>query len=327
MNGISNMIFARFPRAVALALATLWLLPAGGSADGYDPPAAASGALSPASHGSRHSSLSSSADPYTRGLLWKVESQGHEPSYLLGTIHSDDPRVVRLPDPVRQIFDRSDSFTMEMIPDGDGIVRMAEALYFKDGRTLKAVIGEELYAQAKAAIEYRGLPTADLARKKPWAIVMALSVPTAKTGMFLDLALQMQATLQDKPTYGLESMDEQLSVFDDMPMQDQIALLREALRIYREIDQQTEELIQAYLARDLKRLMEIVGEFRPDNQRAYDSMMTRLLTQRNLKMAERMQPRLREGNAFIAVGAAHLSGDHGLLHLLARQGYRLTPIY
>ncbi len=39
--------------------------------------------------------------PYTQGLLWKIESAGTPPSYLFGTIHSDDPRVIQLPAPVK----------------------------------------------------------------------------------------------------------------------------------------------------------------------------------------------------------------------------------
>jgi uncharacterized protein len=52
-----------------------------------------------------------------------------------------------------------------------------------------------------------------------------------------------------------------------------------------------------------------------------------LLTQRNVRMMDRMRSRLVEGNAFIAVGAAHLPGTDGLLALLERAGWRVTPVY
>ncbi|UCE88321.1 MAG: TraB/GumN family protein [Pseudomonadota bacterium] len=53
----------------------------------------------------------------------------------------------------------------------------------------------------------------------------------------------------------------------------------------------------------------------------------RFIVERNRLMLERMQPRLREGNAFIAVGALHLPGEQGLLRLLERRGYRVKAIY
>lgn len=309
---------ARSLRAFCAVMALVWLPSA--TAVANDPLSV------PRSAPDENSELGTSTR-YHRGICWKIESSGVEASYLFGTIHSDDPRVTTLPAPVENAFERSDSFTMEMVVGGTDIVAMAEVMYYNDGRTLQQLIGAQLYARTKRALAERGLPTDDLARKKPWAAIMMLSVPTPKTGMFLDLVLQMQATLQGKRVHGLESLHEQLAVFDDIPIADQIELLEQTLRVYREIDAQTEKLIEAYRARDLKRLMEIVHEFRPAQASAYDKFMARLLTQRNLRMFERMQTRLREGKAFIAVGAAHLPGEHGLLNLLAQRGYQLTPIY
>ena len=264
---------------------------------------------------------------YHKGLLWKIEAGGLQPSYLFGTIHSDDPRVTKLPKAVEQAFDRSGSFTMELIADGAGIVAMAEAMFFNDGRTLESVLGKALYAETRAALSEQGLPTRGIEKKKPWAIIMALSTPRPKSGLFLDLALQVKATLQAKPTYGLESMQEQIAVFNDMPMPDQVKLLKETLRIHRQIKEQLEELIQAYLARDLAHLMTIVHKFKPDDDRVYRAMIDRLLTKRNKIMAERMKTRLQEGNAFIAIGAGHLPGKQGVLHLLELSGYRVTAVY
>ncbi len=264
---------------------------------------------------------------YHKGLLWKIEAGGLQPSYLFGTIHSDDPRVTKLPKAVKQAFDRSGSFTMELIADGAGIVAMAEAMFFNDGRTLESVLGKTLYAETRAALLEQGLPTRGIEKKKPWAIIMTLSTPRPRSGLFLDLALQVKATFQEKPTYGLESMQEQIAVFDGMPIPDQIKLLKEMLRIHRQVKEQLEELVQAYLARDLARLMKIVHKFKPDDDRVYRTMMDRLLTKRNKIMAERMKTRLQEGNAFVAIGAGHLPGEQGVLHLLELSGYRVTAVY
>ena len=53
----------------------------------------------------------------------------------------------------------------------------------------------------------------------------------------------------------------------------------------------------------------------------------RLLYDRNTRMLERMQPQLKAGNSFVAVGALHLYGDKGLLAQLAREGYKVTRVY
>ena len=73
--------------------------------------------------------------------------------------------------------------------------------------------------------------------------------------------------------------------------------------------------------------MRMSEQYKSLQQPAYDELMRRLLTERNHNMAQRMPVRLKEGNAFIAVGALHLPGDDGLLQLLSKAGYRVTRVY
>jgi uncharacterized protein len=264
---------------------------------------------------------------FARGLLWKISPPHGEPSYLFGTMHSPDPRVTRLAPAVQAAFDRSASFTMELLINASGVATMAEAMFFPPEQNLRAVLGPELYAQARQAIIDRGLSTRDLERKKPWVIVMILSTPRTELGVPLDMRLQLQATLQGKPTYGLETMDEQIAVFNDLPIADQVELLRDALTVDAQVTRQFEALIQAYVDRDLTRLMAIVDEPKRQRSPAFTRMMQRLLNQRNDVMLKRMRARLDEGNAFIAVGAAHLAGDDGLLELLEKVGYHVSVVY
>ncbi len=267
---------------------------------------------------------------YAKGLLWKIERPGQnpaqKPSYLFGTIHIADPRVTNLPASVQQIFDAAQSFTMELIFDGDGLLHMAETMFFNDSRTLEGVIGATRFAEVQKAFSARGVPTGDLNRKKPWVIAMLLSTPPQQ-GVPLDLQLQLRATLQNKPTHGLENMREQIAVFNDMSMDDQVAILDSTLREYREADKLLEAMVQAYVARDLMRIMGMMGAPTERDRLLYESVTERLLVNRNARMLERMRPRLDEGNAFIAVGAAHLAGERGLLYLLEKSGYRVTPVY
>lgn len=262
-----------------------------------------------------------------RGLLWKIEGAAVAPSYLFGTVHSDDPRVTRLPRVVAETFAHSDSFTLEAIANGEGLIKMAEAMYFADARTLKAVLGAPLYQDTLRAMQGRGLPIHDIENKKPWAVLMALSMPKSRSGLPLDFALQLEATKQGKPTYGLETIAEQMAVFDALPLADQVTLLAHTVANASKLDTQFDELLKTYLARDLDALVALEVKYRPADDHAYAPFMDRLLRQRNLLMLERMQLRLKEGNAFIAVGALHLPGEEGLLQLLRRTGYRVTSIY
>ncbi len=90
-----------------------------------------------------------------------------------------------------------------------------------------------------------------------------------------------------------------------------------------------EEMRGAYLDQHPARIFELMQA----QQTGFDPALTetftaRLLDARNVRMAERMQPQLAEGGAFIAVGALHLPGESGILKLLLEdRGYQLTRLY
>ncbi len=261
------------------------------------------------------------------GLLWKISGHGNAPSWLFGTIHSSDPRVTQLTPPLTHVFDASSSYSMELIFSGAGFIDMAESMYLPDGQTLESVIGKDLYRQVRTTLSSLGMATDDLNHKKPWAVILGLGAPHRGEGLFLDLMLQLRATLQRKPTFGLESMDEQIAVFNGMSMPDQIALLKEALRTRNDAKRDMPELMQAYLHHDLARLYAISQRIQARSGPSYGELMDRMLVQRNRRMLNRMKPRLKEGNAFIAVGALHLAGPDGLLALLRADGYRVDPVF
>jgi len=276
------------------------------------------------------SSVSADSEPasrYSKGLLWKIEAPGVAANYLFGTIHSDDARVTALPEAVSRSLDASSRFVMEAIIDADALVRMAEVMFFNDARTLEQVIGKQLYTDTMKALAARGIPTLGVEKQKPWAVMMALSIPPPKTGEYLDLVLQARATERNKPVSGLETVAEQLAVFDGLPLPDQVALLQDTVNTQSDLEQIFGELHQAYLARDLAAIVTISEKNKPGDERLYDKVMDRLLAKRNLRMVERMAPILKQGGAFIAIGAAHLPGETGLLYQLEKAGYRVTVIY
>lgn len=267
------------------------------------------------------------ARAYNKGLLWKIEASAVRPSFLFGTIHSDDARLAPLPAPVKPHFDRAASFTMEALANAAGMLAMAEAMFFSDDTTLESAVGKDLYQRTVPMLAKRGIAPESARKMKPWAVMMTLSLPPPTTGVFLDLALQLEAARQSKPTYGLETMAEQVAVFDELRLEDQVVLLRDSVLNYHLFERQFEELIQAYLRRDLGGLAAIEQKYRIADTRLNELLIDRLLVKRNQVMLERMRPRLREGNAFIAVGALHLPGDDGLLALLEKSGYRVSAVY
>jgi len=89
----------------------------------------------------------------SHGLLWEISKTGQEPSHLFGTIHSEDPEVVALPAPVRQVFDAANSVVLELLMDTEAMMYSSTAMLMLDGRSLSDVLGMPLYKQVAEAVE------------------------------------------------------------------------------------------------------------------------------------------------------------------------------
>ena len=271
-----------------------------------------------------------SGAPFDKGLLWRIEKAGSAPSHLFGTVHLADARVTTLPDAVRDALNAARSFAMEVSLDQSNIATLAARMVYLDGRDLPGVAGAALFRKIVPLTAGLGMP-AEMARLfKPWAMVLLLQMPPQDASRVLDFVLHRMAVEQGKVLSYLESVEEQVGAFEGMSDREQVALLEHAVETHHELKAQTEKMIQAYLQRDLRRMWEI-GESeiaqRPELRPLKQVFDQRLLYDRNTRMVERMQPQLKAGAAFIAVGALHLYGDRGLLSLLARDGYRVTRVY
>ncbi len=272
--------------------------------------------------------LAAPAPASERGLLWRVEGAAGPPSHLFGTIHSEDPRVARLAEPVRRALDQSRHFVMEVVLDEIDLLAVAGATALPPGQSLRTLLGDTLFRRAADALALRGYPEAAVDRLKPWMVIVTVSSPRLSTGQILDLVLLERARARGIPVSGLESMEEQLNLVDDLPLEEQIAALRDTLENLEAIETSFEEMHAAYLQRDLSALVALNERYQQlGDSEIGEKFMRRLIDERNERMAARLQARLERGGVFVAVGALHLPGREGLIELLRRRGYRVSAVY
>ena len=126
---------------------------------------------------------------------------------------------------------------------------------------------------------------------------------------------------------GIPLAKEQLDIFDGMPMRLQVDMLRTAIKPVRRKKGEFEKMVQFYLNSDMEGLMRSAQGRKLDVPEFARVLNRRMLDDRNKNMVERMAKRLMEGNALIAVGAAHLPGRVGVLNLLAEEGYTVAKVY
>jgi uncharacterized protein YbaP (TraB family) len=152
----------------------------------------------------------------------------------------------------------------------------------------------------------------------------------AEDGTPLDAQVIEIARERRLPLDQIEGVEEQIFTFDEFPMDSQVALLRHSLEHRAELAELAERTLDAYLARDLSALWQLREAFiaRYPAVAAHQAVMTkRVIYDRNVVMAFRMQRQLRRGDAFVALGALHLYGGRGVLALLEQDGYRATRVF
>jgi len=268
---------------------------------------------------------------FDRGLLWRVSREGVAPSHVYGTIHVADARLAELPGVVRQRFAAAKSLMLEFVPDPYSRERFLEASMFLDRQTLEEKIGAQDFERALEVLAPIGLSRDVVNKLKPWGVLLNLRNPKrAEQGTPLDIQLVELARARRLPLSQIEGVEEQIFTFDEFPMESQVALLKHSLAHRDELTELAERTLEAYLERDLAAIWRLREQFaaRHPQIAAHQAAMTkRVVHDRSVVMAFRMQRQLRRGEAFVALGALHLYGERGVLALLADDGYRAQRVY
>jgi uncharacterized protein YbaP (TraB family) len=265
------------------------------------------------------------------GLLFKLEKCGVEPSYLFGTIHTDQPDLLKNNAKAVDALQSSRIALFELVQSNElqqEVVRyMLYPTQQRDG--LSHAIGLELYEQALTHMQrlQPDMPPAFFNRYRPWAAAILLQYPPQTgDGIVLDARMQTLAQQQHIAVAGLETAAEQFSFFRTLSAEEQRLMMVDAIDRMDEIRQINRELFEAYGAKDLLTIYEI-GEtsFAAfENPVFAEKMKHFLITERNRKMVVRMIPHLNKGRTFIAVGALHLLGNDGLLATLEEKGFSIS---
>lgn len=272
------------------------------------------------------------AEPFARGLLWQISRPGTTPSYLFGTMHTADPRLLDLPPAVEAAFAGARNFVLELYPDEAVARRFAEASELPAGQRLAALLPAAAYPRLAAALAGRGVAPARVDRLKPWAALLLLTETAPEPGPgpgsgstpSLDLDFYLRARRSGKTIDELDSVEEQIAVFDGLPLATQIELLSVALERLPRLSADHEQSLAAYRRGDLRRLTELAGSWpgaSPLTRSHLAQLEKKIIHDRSVVMAYRLQTFLRRGQTFAAVGALHLYGRRGILQLLRDEGW------
>ena len=263
-------------------------------------------------------------------LLWKITGPGlDKPSYLFGTIHvicKED--AVISPNLLKAIRDCEEVY-FEV--DMDNMFEMVLAVLkirMKGVTTLKDLLPENDYETVREyfASKKSMLPFSVLETYKP---ILAASMLEANNmgceSTAMEQLIMMEANIYEKEIKGLESLTYQASMLDSIPYKYQAEQLVEHINRINKGEaspDEPNEMFDAYKAQDLERLEKLLMS----SDAGIASFAEIMLYNRNRNWVEKLKGILGKRPVLVAVGAGHLPGENGVISLLRKAGYTLTPV-
>ncbi len=246
------------------------------------------------------------ADP----ALWVVKDKDTT-IYLFGTVHVLKPGLTWFDEAVSDAFNKSDELVLEVIePDmaaSQGVI--ISRAQMPAGQSFRTVLTPEQDAAYVKAITGIGMPEQTFNSFEPWFVALSMGMlPLLANGYDLnsgaEKVLTAKAREKGMKLGELETLDQQMGFFDNLPQDTQVAYLNAVISGIDQVTAQIDGLVNAWGKGDPETLGVLMnGSF--SDPVLYDT----LLTQRNIRWAEWIDTRLDQpGTVFVAVGAGHLAG-------------------
>ncbi len=281
------------------------------------------------------------ATAYPEGLLWRA-TRGDTTFTLFGTYHFEHDRTAAHLAALQPMIDAADAVYLEVSNDDQNQLQRELAqdpsiMFIMQGPTLPDLLGEEDWQRLTEEMNARAIPGFMAAKFKPfWAAMMLGIGPCeARKSLTSDAGIDKQigeyASTIGNPSRSLEDFRKLLTLFDSFPQEEQLDMIRLMFAWSGDADDMAYTLRQRYLAQEIALIWEfsrfISLEFGgPDAEAEFDLFEQQLLVERNHGWMDVLMRDAVDQRVLIAVGAAHLPGEHGLLNLLEAQGFAGTRL-
>ncbi len=258
-------------------------------------------------------------------LLYKVTSKnGQHTSYIFGTIHMMPADKFKIDSTLTAAFNASNMIAMEVDLNMDLAqkIEVAKETILPEGKTIRDICTEEQYQLIYTyAIDSNGMSKKKFkrySRLKPFFFSSALLQESIENTKSYELEFSEMAKKGNKKTMGLESIQVQMQTINTVSLEDQVEMLIDGMKQTQGYD----AMLSNYLNESIDALYtDIVKE-----SEGFPNFVENFLNKRNRNWIPVIVDQIERENTFIAVGAGHLPGMHGVLALLSSQGYQVTPM-
>lgn len=266
-------------------------------------------------------------------LLWKIDGKGlTTPSYLYGTIHIINSEDYFLPPGTLAAMDNTDKMVFEIdmneMSDMSKMMGIMMQAFMKDGLTLKDLVTVTDYELIDKHFQKMGLPLVMLERIKPMFLSAFaygdMDPNSLQSGKMKSYEMEFfeMAKSAGKPVGGLETIEFQMGIFDSIPYKAQAEMLVETIKSADTESDEFEKMTAMYTAQQITAMVAMIGD--EDEQLSEHEDL--LLGMRNRNWIPIMGETMTAQPTFFAVGAGHLAGPQGVIHLLRQAGYTVSPI-
>lgn len=261
-------------------------------------------------------------------LLWKVERDDLEhPTYVFGTMHLISKEYFHFPSKLEKLVKNSEQLIMELagLPnahEANELMKLPDSLRmydFFDENQMRQIydFAEKEMGMSNAMFDMT------LGRLKPFVLLQMITQKQfdGETESY-ELTLMNLAKKHKIKTIGLETIREQIGFFDAIPVPSMVDIIMSYFENSDSLKQQTKLMQQVYRSANLDSLGRFMMESSPELMEFEDL----LLTNRNIRWVPKIMELIYKKPSYIAVGAAHLAGENGLIALLRKEGFKLTPV-
>lgn len=267
------------------------------------------------------------ATPQAQGqgpALWVIRD-ADSTLYLFGTVHVLKPDTAWGSAKVDAALDSASDVWFEISNPDDqaAIIPLIQQHGVSPATPLSSLLTPEELADLDTAAKAIGASGAQLDAFRPWFAGLTLSMaPLMKAGYDpnsgVEMVLKPRAVAAGKTIRGLETLDKQIKVLATLPEDIQLEFLRATLSEFDEAATQLDQMVSAWATGDVEALNRVaVVEMKTEAPHIYDALLVR----RNTDWADQIQTILAgSGTGFIAVGAAHLTGEDSVQAILAKRG-------
>lgn len=263
--------------------------------------------------------------PKEKALLWKVTGNGLEkPSYVFGTIHLICADKYEMSDAVIKAVESADKIALELDMDDPAMNAKIQQLSLNPGmKNIQEHIPADKIELVDNYLKSKyGQGIAQLGILKPFVLSSMVLMGNMKceTRQFETEFVKLAAQ-QEKELIGLETIEYQISLFDDVSMEQQVEALVESIETPESGNKMMEALMTAYQEKDLKKLGKIMEE-----NEEFEGFNDKFLIQRNKNWIPIMKELSQKESVFYAVGAGHLTSEEGVIALLRKEGFTVEAV-